>query len=68
MPIHTRVQCDLAGCDQGQSAQFDALHETYGNLIDALREGGWRIEFDGAEAKTFCPKHAAQAPTEPSVG
>jgi hypothetical protein len=61
MPIHVCVTCDEPGCKAAQSAGFDGLGETYGDLVSALPSIGWSVDTDGNSrtARCQCPGHAA---------
>lgn len=41
MGLHFRVSCD--NCLQGQDVSFDSEDETYGDLLQALRDAGWTL-------------------------
>lgn len=47
MGLHFRVRCDK--CLQGQSVTFESEDETYGDLLQMLRDAGWTLG-----EKVFC--------------
>lgn len=50
--------CDIKDCEGIQSANFNNLYESWGQLIDTFLKADWRIEMNGSKIeKCFCPKH-----------
>jgi hypothetical protein len=60
MAIHVCVTCDEPGCKAVQSAGFDGLAESFGDLVSALPSIGWSVDTDGNSrtARCRCPEHA----------
>lgn len=63
MPFCFRVSCEL--CAIGQSFNFDAPEETFGNLVDAIQGDGWKLRrnlkeepgIGGIRYRTVCSAH-----------
>jgi hypothetical protein len=50
--------CDETNCKTLQSADFEELYETWGQMLDAMMEAGWQIKMNRAKIeKCICPKH-----------
>jgi len=43
MGLHFSACCDGDGCGAGHSISFDSEDETYGDLLQALRDAGWTL-------------------------
>lgn len=43
------MRCDVPGCEGHQTADFDALTETFVALLNSFRAAGWTLEMDGAK-------------------
>jgi hypothetical protein len=58
MAIHINVVCDHDGCKLCQSIGFEQFEETWGDLIKALYDAGWKLDIEEEKViKAFCPEH-----------
>lgn len=72
MAIHVSAHCDAPGCGVCQPLAFDGLGETFGDVLEALADAGWRVEVAelggdrpaGVQRRTalYCPAHAKSDP------
>lgn len=62
MPIHINAVCEERGCRHAQGLAFEAEHETWGHLLEALRAAGWTIETTAGSVRFLsCPRCSAVA-------
>ena len=58
MAVWINFVCDHKDCKQLQSANFDQFSETWGDMIEAMKSGGWELDMEDAKViKAICPKH-----------
>ena len=61
--LHITFVCSEPGCQVVESAAFERLDETYGDLINAFTSAGWQINpssTPSTDLQCWCPSHSRE--------
>lgn len=56
--VYINFVCNHEGCKQCQSANFDTVKETWGDMLAAIQDAGWKLDLEDAKViNAICPDH-----------